>query len=108
MRLGRAWLDHMGSTGGHDITQLVRARVEKLSRSSYCCLLTAGIEEYHELNLTLQAAGHDTSDLHAAIKETLESMVKLKAVRDTAVERFKQQGVLFTVVPVEKEEERLE
>ena len=67
-----------------------------------------GIQEYHELNLTLQAAGHDTSELHAAIKETLESVVKLKAARDKAVERFKQQGVLFTVVPVEKEEERLE
>ena len=99
----------MASTGTHDITQLVRARVDKLSRPSCCCLLTAGIEEYHELNLTLQAAGHDTSELHAAIKETLESMVKLKAVRDKAVERFKQEGVLFKVVPiVEKEEERLE
>ena len=99
----------MASTGEHDITQLVSARVDKLSRPSCCCLLTAGIEEYHELNLTLQAAGHDTSELHAAIKETLESMVKLKAVRDKAVERFKEQGVLIKVVPiVEKEEERLE
>jgi hypothetical protein len=34
-------------------------------------------------------------------------MVKLKAVRDKAVERFKQQGVLFKVVPVEEEEEKL-
>jgi hypothetical protein len=34
--------------------------------------------------------------------------VKLKAARDKAVERFKQQGVLFTIVPVDKEEERLE
>ena len=97
----------MASTGEHDITQLIRARVDKLSRPSCCCLLTVGIEEYHELNLALMAAGHDTSELHAAIKEMLESMVKLKAVRDKAVERFKQQGVLFKVVPVEEEEEKL-
>jgi hypothetical protein len=90
------------------ITQFIHARVAKLSRPSLCCLVTADIEEYHELNLTLQSAGHDTSELHAAIKETLESVVKLKAVRDKAVERFNQQGILFTIVPGEKEEERLE
>jgi hypothetical protein len=99
----------MASTGTHDITQLVSARVDTLTRGSSFCHIGHGIEGYHELNLTLQAAGHDTSELHAAIKETLESMVKLKAVRDKAVERFKEQGVLFKVVPiVEKEEERLE
>jgi hypothetical protein len=58
--------------------------------------------------MTLEAlAGHDTSELHAAIKETLESIVKLKAAHDKAVERFKDQGVLFKVVPVDKAEERL-
>ncbi len=102
----------MTSTGEHDIThwQLVRARVDALTRGGIYCAFGHGIEGYHELNLTLQAVGHDTSELHAAIKETLESMVKLnlKAVRDKAVERFKQQGVLFTVVPVGKEEEQLE
>ena len=105
---GRACLDRMASTGGHDITQLVRARVDALTRQGIYCAFGHGIEGYHELNLTLMAAGHDTSELHAAIKETLESMVKLKAVRDKAVERFREQGVLFTVVPVDKEEERLE
>ena len=98
----------MASTGEHDITQLVCARVDALTTINYGPYFQAGIEGYHELNLTLHAAGHDTSELHAAIKETLESVVKLKAVRDKAVERFKQQGVLFKVVPVDREEERLE
>ena len=98
----------MASTGEHHITQLVSARVDALTRGSIYCAFGHGIEGYHELNLTLQAAGHDTSELHAAIQETLESVVKLKAVRDKAVQRFKQQGVLFKVVPVDNEEERLE
>jgi len=102
-----ACLEHiMASTREHEITQFIHARVDTLTRTY--CLFCHGIQEYHELNLTLQAAGHDTSELHAAIKETLESVVKLKAARDKAVERFKQQGVLFTIVPVDKEEERLE
>lgn len=58
--------------------------------------------------MTLQAAGHDMSELHEASKETFQSIEKLKAVRDKAVVRFKQQGVLITVVPREREEERLE
>ena len=74
----------MASTGEHDITQLVHARVDTLTRGSIFCAFVHGIEGYHELNLTLQAAGYDTSELHAAIKETLESVVKLKAVRDKA------------------------
>ncbi len=99
----------MASTGTHDITQLVRARVDALTRGGIYCAFGHSIEDNHELNLTLQAAGHDTSELDEAIKEALESIVKLKSARDKAVERFKQQGVLFKVVPtVEKEEERLE
>ena len=97
----------MASTGAHDITQWVRARVDKLSRPSCRCLITAGIEEYHELNLILKAAGHDPTELHAAMKETLESTVKLKAVRDKAVERFKQQGVIIKVVPVDSAHRRV-
>jgi uncharacterized membrane protein len=104
----KACLDYMASTGEHDITQLVRARVDALTRGSIYCVFGHAIGEYHELNLTLQAAGNDTSELHNAIKETCISIVKLKAVRDKAVERFKKQGVLFKVVPVDKEEERLE
>jgi hypothetical protein len=97
----------MASTGEHDITQFIRARVDVLT-TKYC-VFNHSIEGYDELKLTLQAAGHDTSELRAAIKETLESIMKLKAVRDKAVEKFKQEGVLFKVVPiVEEEEERLE
>ncbi len=102
-------MDHMAWTGGHTITQYVNTRVDELTKPSCCCLLTAGLERYYELTMTLEAlAGHDTSELHAAVKETLESIVKLKAAHDKAVERFKEQGVLFTVVPVDKEEQRLE
>ena len=90
------------------ITQFIHARVDTLTRASCYCPFYSGMQGYHELELTLQAAGHDTSELHAAIKETLESMVKLKEVRDKAVDGFNQEGVLFTIVPGEKEEERLE
>ncbi len=47
------------------------------------------------------AAGHCTSELHEAMKETLESIVKLKAAREKAVESFKQEGLLFTKIPVD-------
>jgi hypothetical protein len=66
------------------------------------------IQAYRDLELTLQAAGHDTSELHDTIKGTLDSIEKLKAAHDKAADRFKQQGVLFKFVPVDKEEERLE
>ena len=97
----------MASTGEHLITQFIHARVDALTRGSCYCQFYSGVQAYHELELTLQAAGHDMSELHEAIKETLESIVKLKAARDNAVERFKQQGVLFKVVPVDNEEEKL-
>ncbi len=96
----------MASSG---FAEYVSARVEALSGSKFYCPFGAAISEYHELKLTLEKlTGHDTSELHDAIKETLESIVKLKAARDKAVERFRQQGVLITLVPVVKEEERLE
>ena len=98
----------MASTREHVLTQFIQARVDALTRGSCYCPFSAGLQGFDELKMTLQAAGHDMSELHEAIKETLESTVKLKAVRDKAVERFKEQGVLFTVVPVDKEEERLE
>ncbi len=97
----------MSLTGGN-IAQHASARVDALTRASCYCQWTAAIGEYHELNLTLQAlAGHDTSELHEAIKETLASIVKLKAACVKAIERFKQQGFLFTIASVVKEEEQL-
>ncbi len=54
--------------------------------------------------------GHDAGELHAAIKDTLGSIVKLRVARDKAVERFKREGPLLTIVPAakgEKEEEAL-
>ena len=96
----------MASTGY--IHQFIHERLYELSKPSVVCLFNHSTQLYYDIQLTLKAAGHDTSELDAAIKETLKSIVKLKAVRDKAVERFKQQGVLFTVVPVDKEEERLE
>ena len=106
--VSRECVEYMASAGEDVLTQFVQARVDALTRGSCYCPIYSGIQGYHELELTLQAAGHDMSELHDAIKESLESIEKLKAVRDKAVVRFKQQGVLFTVVPVEKEEERLE
>jgi hypothetical protein len=99
----------MASEGERPMTLLIHARVDALTRGSCYCPFYTGIQGYHELELTLQAAGHDTSELHEAVKEKIESIEKLKAVRDKAAERFKQQGVLFKVVSiVAKEEERLE
>ncbi len=93
----------MASTGY--IHPFIQERLNELSKPSVVCLFTHGVGLYDEINRTLQAAGHDTTELHAAITETLESIVKLRAARDKAVERFKQQGILFTVVAVAKEEE---
>jgi hypothetical protein len=53
------------------------------------------------------AAWHSTSELHEAMKETLESIVKLKAVRKKAVESFKQEGLLFTKIPVDMTRETI-
>lgn len=106
--VSRECVEYMASAGEGPIILLIHARVDALTRGSCYCPFYSGIQGYQELELTLQAAGHDMSELHDAIKESLESIEKLKAVRDKAVVRFKQQGVLFTVVPVEKEEERLE
>lgn len=98
----------MATTGDHYITHFIHARVDTLTRASCYCPFSAGLQTIDELEMTLQAAGHDMSELHEASKETFQSIEKLKAVRDKAVVRFKQQGVLITVVPREREEERLE
>jgi hypothetical protein len=96
----------------HDLTEYVNARVDHLTKNSCCCLFTAGLEAYHELNLTLQTlTEHDTTELHAAIKDMLESSVRLKDARDKAVQRFRQDGLIVTATAprpvVAKEEEPL-
>lgn len=106
--VSRACVECMASTREHVLTQFIQTRVDALTRGSCYCPFCDGIQQFDALKMTLETAGHATSELHEAIKETIESIEKLKAVRDKAVERFKQEGVLFTVVPVEKEEERLE
>ena len=81
----------------HDLTEYVNARVDHLGKASCCCLFTAGLEAYHELNLTLQAlTEHDTTELQAAIKDVLESSVRLKDARDKAVQRFREDGLIIT------------
>jgi hypothetical protein len=90
------------------IHPFIQERLNELTKPSLVCFYEHSIAMENEINRTLQAAGHDTTELHAAITETLESIVKLKAARGQAIERFKEQGVLFTVVPVvpaPKEEE---
>ena len=96
----------------YDLTEYVNARVDFLTKASCCCLFTAGLEAYHELNLTLQTlTEHDTTELHAAIKDMLESSVRLKDARDKAVQRFRQDGLIVTATAprpvVAKEEEPL-
>lgn len=88
------------------LKELIDDKLHALVNSRPYCPLSFAINDYHEINVTLQTAGHNTSELHAAIKETLESFVKLKAARDKAMDKFVQQGVLFTVVPIDIEEEQ--
>jgi hypothetical protein len=97
----------------HDLTQYVNARMDHLTKASCCCLFTAALDGYHELNLTLQTlTEHDTSELQAAIKDTLESYVRLKDARDKAVQRFRQDSLIIVTATaprpvVAKEEEPL-
>lgn len=80
----------------HDLTEYVNARVDHLGKASCCCLFTAGLEAYHELNLTLQAlTEHDTTKLQAAIKDLLGASVRLKDARDKAVLQFRQDGLII-------------
>lgn len=88
----------MSSTGY--IHPFIQGRLNELTKPSLVCFYEHSIAMENEINRTLQAAGHDTTELHAAITETLVRIVKLKAARHQAIERFKEQGVLFTVVPV--------
>jgi hypothetical protein len=82
------------------IVPFIQERLNELTKPPPVCFYEHSIGVDNELKLTLQAAGHDTTELHAAITETLESIDKLKAARDKAIKLFKQQGILFTVVPV--------
>ena len=98
----------------HNLTEYVNARVDHLGKASCCCLFTAGLEAYHELNLTLQAlTEHDTTKLQAAIKDMLEAYVRLKDARDKAVLQFRLDGLIIVTATaprpvVAKEEEELQ
>ncbi len=94
-------LNHMSTKF---IEEFIHDTINTLSKTSVVCFFAHALGEYVQLCTTLKAAGHDTSELNAAMLETEASIVKLKAVRKAAVEKFKQSGVLFTVVPLEKEE----
>lgn len=107
--VSRECVEYMASAGEGSIILFIHARVDALTRGSCYCPFSAGLQVFDELKMTLQAAGHDMSELHEASKETFQSIEKLKAVLDKAVSKSKQEGVLFKIVPiVEKEEERLE
>lgn len=43
----------------------------------------------------LKACGHDTADLDEAIKETMNSIIRLKAVNEAAESKFKKEGVII-------------
>ena len=97
----------------HDLTEYVNARVDHAGSTSCICLFTTALDGYHELNLTLQSlTEHDTSELQAAIKDTLGSYERLKDARDKAVQRFRQDGLIIVAATaprpvVAKEEEPL-
>ena len=90
----------MANTGY--ICQFIQDRLDDLMKPSLVCFYEHGLGLDKELNRTLQAAGHDTSELQAAMKIMHESTVKLRGERVKALERFKEQGILFTVVPLEQ------
>ena len=53
--------------------------------------LVGVLNEYHEMNMLLTAAGHDTAELDLAIKSTLHAGVELIAVTEKAMSKFKLQ-----------------
>jgi Spy/CpxP family protein refolding chaperone len=91
----------MANTGY--IRQFIQDRIDDLMKPSVVCFYEHALHGDKELSRTLQAAGHDTSELDAAMKEMLESSVKVRAERVKALERFKEQGILFAVVPLEQQ-----
>jgi hypothetical protein len=89
------------------IQLFIQDRLDELtkpcSNPSIVCFYEHGLRGDKELSRTLQAAGHDTSELDAAVKEMHESAVLLKAERIKALRRFEEQGILFAVVPLEQQ-----
>jgi hypothetical protein len=90
----------MANTGY--IRQFIQDRLDDLMKPSLVCFYEHGLRGDKELSRTLQAAGHDTSELDAAVKEMHESTVLLKAERIKALRRFEEQGILYAVVPLEQ------
>lgn len=86
------------------IKTFIQDQMKEIRKPSLTCFLDHGLNEYHQLSVLLQAAGHDTCELDIAMNETFESTLKLKAAREKAEKMFEEKGILFTVVPFEKEE----
>ncbi len=84
------------------IRQFIRDRLGALMEPSPVCFYEHELREDEELDHTLQAAGHDTRALQAAMMEMRERAERLRTARDEALERFEEHGLLFSVVPLEK------
>ncbi len=85
------------------IQLFIQDRLDELMKPSSVCFYEHALGGDKEVSRTLQAAGHDTSELDTAVKAMHESTVLLKAERIKALRRFREQGILFAVVPLEQQ-----
>ena len=79
------------------LTSFIISKINDASDSSYC-LFTAAVNNYRETALLLRTAGHNTSELDSAVIQYMESVDKLRAARNTAVNKFKQEGLKYSIV----------
>ncbi len=75
----------------------ISSELEAADSPLYCPLFSF-IDRYYKTMRLLRTAGHDTSELELATTEIEESAKKLRAARYNAVERFKKQGLMYSIV----------
>ena len=75
-----------------ELSKYLNKTLEAMHISSYC-KLTHAVNDCKEISILLQAAGHNTADLDKAIKETNDSIDKLKTANKAAVCKFQTEGI---------------
>ena len=63
----------------------------------FCHPFAVELNTFRQTSALLEACGHDTGELDAAILAAERASLELKAARERAVARFKTGGVCFTV-----------
>ncbi len=60
--------------------------------------LNAIMNDYLEINILLQMAGHNPTEFQEAYSNAMGSIEKLRDARDKACKKFADEGVLYEVV----------